>query len=1059
MDNILNAIETLSEQVPNSTFFDNLVGKLTLLCSKKNVRFAEMYQSLLNCDFLNKPTMAKLIEIITEYGPKDPRASLDVSEIAGGYNIDAGAFSFYFDETSSRGHIVTLEDAVITKKQKDRLQKINANVQLSVPRFPSLTKRLSIQEMGDLVDAATDIKKINPPILINTLVKANVVAAQYPLNWDQIIKKEPALNKLPLWKFDETNETTYVSYFPMYKTHPADLKLLIAARAYIAVDGNSDRALYVYSAADKLRKIMVDYTYCNGTLEGQLNRYRIVAAVADKCRQLRGNQLYRGLNENFAKGLELKLPLLKNHVEFDVGPIEIIRRYGAQPEKFLKPPLVINMAADAGMLYGRSLSVVVRKQSQFADVDLAQLVYDMYGAKSKKELESSQSSSKLFIKAKNVKINEEKTSVYLYSTDDLAKIFNTSRLCKLKPKAEIYSREELTTKTRNFSVQNAGFSNLAMMFFSQPFFKAPKWYEHKTSMSMLGWSPFYGGMTTVVNLYLDKDSHVWTLVNGVKMMKPLVYADNFWCAGEHEGEEYWYSVDGIKAEAHVTINDCKYLVDHCSKSYAKISRTWMRYMKTLYPILCVNSVGVLTKSELPCDFLGSGSPGTAYLNTVATIDYVSALQNNTSGIWKEVLTKDNEVKLGSWEVAEKTTARTFKVEMKVKRKDFDVIDSELKIDLLGYSCVSGRAYGMHGHWIPILDSTRLYKAICFLKSDLSAGEDSSPITLAINFFRYRVFYALGGWFDPGLAAILQTRCQALKKQLATIPSNTKLSDEMQALAQSLSFEQIPGNEYLIKFGSAINIPTMYDVVELTVGNEGLQQFVNWCFNKSKGKPWTYLPYPIFMKEALIRGYMERPSKIIFGDDTSGELIDTQVDVDVYEAILAKIPDWGSSLDNPDRHMHDWSEVSKIEARVKEEMAAPAYKGEEIPVPHPGKNLLSDTSQGDVVSGRFSLLPPQVRKEIGTNLSPILSSILRTYTLYVDNVDDAATVIQTLKRIATYMETPLSIVKNALAKRDLHHGTYVKIPAQFKEKYQLTEEYRVLKDALRRLDLPSSTPDY
>lgn len=1055
MNQTILAIELLADKTTNSNFFDNLVGKLTQLILKKQIN-KEVFAFLESQNFYTDPKMSTVIEVVTKFGSPDPRMAITSSEVAGGYNIDAGAFALYYDETASRGHIVYLEDSVVTKKQKDRLVKINANVELSIPRFPAQPKKLTVKEMGDFVDADADIKKINPPVNINPLLKANALAEQYPLNWDQLVKGQIGLSKLPLWKFDETNETTYVNYYPVYKTHPADLKLLVAARAFMAIEPNSERSLYVYSAAERLRKAMLTYTYSNGTLEGQLNRYKIVSAVAEKCKALRGNPMYRGLNDQFKKTLQLALPLKRNHVRFDAGPITLLRRYGTTPTDFVKPPLSITYTADAGLLYGRSLTVVTRLQSQFADVDMAQLVYDLYGAMSDGKVEDVKKVKKSFIKAKNVSISTEKKSAYLYTESDLAKIFNTSRLCKLKPKAEIYSREELTTKTRNFSVQNAGFSNLAMMFFSQPFVEAPKWWEHKTSMSMLGWSPYYGGLSTVVNLMLDKDSLVWNTIKDEKVMKPLVYADNFWTVGLCDGEEYWYSVDGIKAEAHVTANDCKILVEHCANSYEKISKTWMRYMVSWYPVLSVNSIGVIAKAELPCEFLGSGSPGTAYLNTVATIDYVTALQNNTLGKWKEQITKDKEVKLGSWETAEKTSARTFKVEMKVKVSDFSNVNTELKIDLLGYSCISGRSFGMDGHWIPILDSQRLEKAICFLKSDLSAGEDSSPITLAINFFRYRVFYALGGWFDPGLAAILQTRCQTLKKQLVEIPSNVKLTEEMRALAQSLSFEQIPGNEYLIKFGSAINIPTLYDIIVLTLDKSALPLFINWCFNASKAKPWIYLPYSIFLEEAEVRNYKERPAKVMFGDDTSGTLVDTEIEAKIYEDVIAKLPGWGTFYDNS-KSLSDWNAIDRIGRREEGEKTMPVYKGESISIANPGKNLLEPTSQGDVVSGKFSQLPPNVRKEVGSKLSPILSSALRSYTLNVEIVDDAESAIQSLKRISAFMETPLSIVKNALMSKTPQQGAHVKISQHIKDKYQLTAEYYELKAALSKLDLPSSLP--
>jgi hypothetical protein len=601
-----------------------------------------------------------------------------------------------------------------------------------------------------------------------------------------------------------------------------------------------------------------------------------------------------------------------------------------------------------------------------------------------------------------------------------------------------------------------------MIFLSQPPYKAPKWDEHPTSWSMLGWSPYYGGMTSIIRKVLDKTSDVWTKdTNGILRMKPLVYADNFWAVGEDvDGEETWFSMDGVKAEAHVTANDCKLLVKHFQRAYQGVSATWMRYMLTWYPVLSVNAIGVLGTQQLPCEFLGSGSPGTAYLNTLATIDYVSRLiTNSKNNVWKEYVDPvTHEVKIGPWQDAETESARTYKCEMKVSLNELTSSSEEVRIDLLGYSCIPGHNWGMKGHWIPILDSPRLYKAISFYKTDLVAGEELNPVTQAINFFRYRVFYALGGWFDPGLSEIIVTRCAAIKGKLKDIVSQTTslpLKEIMLDIASSLSLDQLPGGEGLLSFGSPITVPTMYDVFNLTVGAEAADMFVDWTFHPDTvGKPWTYLPYKLFLVEAEKREYDERPVKVAYNNDVLGQLEDSTMTSDLYDAIVKAQPNpWamvpGSSV--------AWDEEVTPELRAKLEDQTKTYSGEQFKLPTVSKLPTSVGKPVISVQGVFSRLDRDTRNRLGHALVPVLSMALHKVSLFVVDPKDAKQVETLVSKIASYMNTPLSIVKRALTNKTVKAGTPKLIPVQTRDKYFQTPEHIDLIQTVEAIQSSGSLP--
>lgn len=1054
-EKLFKALGTVTNEKNPSQVIDGAVGKVSRIAySTKEEDKARLEALLVLNDFYDAPTVRKLFLIVGNFVEHEERNKMRGANIPGGYDYDTAAFAMYYDNTSSHGHVVNLTDLGMTKREKDRAMKLAANPEFNVPPFPKLSLKTSPKEIEQIIQTL-GMEVITKPLKINALISAENGKVVYNLNWLATGQGYDVLKEVPLWKYRVSNEVAVATYYPLYKSHKADIALLHAVKSFLTLHPNSERTPFIYESGAKLREIMTTHQFSNGSVEGQMGRYKQVLNQSRRCAAMRGNAAYRNLTTDFRQVMKDRYPILDSGVSLLHGPLKILNDWNLANQGGLKyPPLIINRSADAGLLYARGYAVITREKSMYGDVDTAQWLYDLFGAtRAVNEKERQRALTKAH-KTTNV---APKTAPWLYTDTEIATMVAPSRLCKLKPKADIYNAQEIKNKVRNFSVHNAGFSNMAMIFFSQVTRGAPMWHEHSTSWNMVGWSPYYGGMTKIMKLVLDEKSAVWSTRNGSPYMKPLVYADNFWCVAKRGGEKRWYSMDGIKAEAHVTAADCKQLVHHFASGYAKISATWMRYMLTWYPVLCVNSIGVLATQQLACEFLGSGSPGTAYLNTVATIDYVTQLEKLTTKDWTEWTDRDTEeVKVGNWQAAEAASARMYKCEMSVSLEEIQTSTNEVRIDLLGYSCIPGFNFGMPGHWIPILDSPRLYKAMSFLKTDLVSGEELSIVTQAVNFFRYRVFYALGGWYDPGLSELLVIRCGTLKKQMGDVPTHIPLTDALEGIVQSLSLSQIPGSEGLLTFGSSISIPTMFDVFSLTCGPQAADSFVDWAFDHAVGKPWTYMPYTLFIVEADKRNYTERPLRVAYGKDLGGGLEEKTMEADLYDIIVRSKPNpWGFKTQEA---LVNWEEEDPTaEIRLEHERHSDQHTGQDFPLISVEKPTVSKLKPIIDVQGTWNLVPPEKRKVLGTNLKPILIMHLRNYPLKVEDPMVEEQLQKLMHRISTFMSTPLTIVKAAMNGREVLPGKTVDIKSKIRTSYMNSVEFVSMQDEIAQAYSQTSVP--
>jgi hypothetical protein len=475
-------------------------------------------------------------------------------------------------------------------------------------------------------------------------------------------------------------------------------------------------------------------------------------------------------------------------------------------------------------------------------------------------------------------------------------------------------------------------------------------------------------------------------------------------------------------------------------------------MTTLYPILTCGSIGVLGDMQFEQNFLASGASGTAYLNQVATLDYVDQLLKNS----KKPLSLQPSVeggkpvqKVGNFKEAETRSARFYKVESTVPLSEFKDSNNEIKVDFLGFSVVRGARFGLPGKFLPILDSDRLFKALAFLKKD-SLSEAEDKITLAINFFRYRVFYVLGGWYHAGLSQILLNRCGAIKKQLGEMVGEADLHVGMEEVLNSLGIKDVGYGDELLEFGAVATVPAMLDVIVFLAGERNRKAFVDWSFDPSREfPPWAYMDYAVFLIEADKRSYTRRPDSIIYGDDVLGQIQDTHMDPKFYEEITraqeyaAKVPDWGV--------------IDEVEERLRVKNNKPSEKFLE-PLPKSSAGQSTTTYTPPTMPGRFSHLPRKTRQELIEVLVPVIIRVFKNHPIQFDAPNDPVKLPAYLGTVASFLCLPVKILYAAVIKDPtiIKEGPPQIISHELRAKLHDNVSYRSMVDELKPIARPGET---
>jgi len=192
--------------------------------------------------------------------------------------------------------------------------------------------------------------------------------------------------------------------------------------------------------------------------------------------------------------------------------------------------------------------------------------------------------------------------------------------------------------------------------------------------------------------------------------------------------------------------------------------------------------------------LGSGMPGTFYLNTTMmadatamVVDEINMQIEEDASVLKMMDPNLEDVEDG-FEVLAGMHAHlkqayadiglTIKVELtttgtKCWLQDLDLMRPDViyLTDLLGVD-MKNVTIGGFSYLMPVLQRERLLKAMCFVKSKTAlklakAGKEDHLLLTVTNLTKYRALYLAGGYADPEIATVLQSLCVTANKIVST----------------------------------------------------------------------------------------------------------------------------------------------------------------------------------------------------------------------------------------------------------------------------------------------------
>nr|UMO75737.1 MAG: RNA-dependent RNA polymerase [Yunnan birna-like virus 1] len=476
-------------------------------------------------------------------------------------------------------------------------------------------------------------------------------------------------------------------------------------------------------------------------------------------------------------------------------------------------------------------------------------------------------------------------------------------LSQYKPKPEVYERPSDqtslsgSTKVRNISATSMTAGLPAQMLFAFAYKMAPNFLTHLTSCSLLGWSPFHGGMDKLFrfisfNQPFSKDPKIGCLIfsDNIYLYQTIKHPKGF-------KRILFISLDGAKMEAVTTpytvmIEGYRILQSFgitvaadttegpsarkpmFSAAGGGLPACFSNYMLQFYPLWASRGASVFGRQQIKTPGLASGVVGTGYINTSRMVHFVGALEsegiNNLSQLFDmEFPERCGEIKIKETEkflIVQKKSGIKLTIEAATSwlvklnssnKQELDVPDSTiLRMDLLGYDL-----FYSEGHAFACLDKARLHNSLLFHKflhySKELSGDDKKDYLQqdAINIMKLiilKVLYLIGGFaYEAESHLIRQLLTQAAQNLGLDNKNFTKARDK---LLSTLGDE--PDDEILKSVVASINspdIPTLNSLYDLHVANPVLVTAVG-AFNDAQ------------LRELAMKGLFSTLSAITYQSD-------------------------------------------------------------------------------------------------------------------------------------------------------------------------------------------------
>jgi hypothetical protein len=642
------------------------------------------------------------------------------------------------------------------------------------------------------------------------------------------------------------------TYVPHYSVQGMDVMLHNFLQDTVHGKSDPETLALLRLVTNQLAVVNNNNYFGNGSPAGQVGRnnavYKEHQKIVSNRRKNLGVPFYKALLRKYMKfkSVAADLPMYEKGWPLDIGQL-ILR--GMQ---YQTPVHGLTSTSDPGLIWPETL----KRGDVFAfDIVLAnQLLTDLSGG---------------------------------VSLEEFWKKWDWVRLSKMKPKAEVYERDEFEVKTRNIYVMHSFAMLPQQIILKQPMSVLMNYSDSPDNLILLGFKIAHGHFDKFYRMLLARK-------------KPWmgVFSDNLYRfdpIGE-DGLAGWRSFDGSKHEASVTGDAVLALNQHVMEQYwssltqpyegvEEFSKTLLenRAVYGVYasyaPVaatMTTASLAQLGSQQLVVPGQVSGAVGTGYNNTTTMIGVADALKevldapvarSVTAEMLSERRTEYLNVPLsedGSCSAALAKLSLKVGVSLKYEAfcalEDMDVQPGDVQVlDLLGND-VARIKFEFRGKvwadlYVPVLNYERLLKSMNFTKrgnaekaSDQEAridlalvggkkvdllaptqGGEANPLTAVIlEMIKFQMLYLIGAWAYPTTAVALVDYLRILwRRALILAPDPISLSATVETFKTHANFEAPELYDVLFKNLVLAGPPTIWDVMCLYSSDEQNRTRMTW----------------------------------------------------------------------------------------------------------------------------------------------------------------------------------------------------------------------------------------
>jgi len=680
----------------------------------------------------------------------------------------------------------TLSSKILTKLPKMpragqmSLEDIDANMQragVQVLPGPSTIKQPKNQDVPEFVPGYEEIQDGTLKMTLASKPVANI----FPnVSFMKDGKQNRETQRLPI-------------YLPVYQYEPYDKEVMsdvIVLNEHFKKKANYDANPTIADAVSKVFDDLVNtsrnFYFGNGTPIGQMGRHKKCLAIRDQINQAlnRKGVVQKNLfpsYKDYVTLMDKRFPLRKVAATLDLSPTEIIDKYETSDNPLENPVFTsISLKSGAGIQWVN----LKREEVLPQDYTIADFIY-------------------LLFKQNSWDLDFEPAREAFW------KRFDWLRLAKCKPKPEPYEIKKLyeDPTTRNIYEMNSCGQVVSQMILKPTHFRTRTWFEDKEVWSILGINFFYGGCDVFIRRMLEIGEGAC-----------VVYADNLYVIiKKKDGKLYFLSIDSSKAESSIGRQIVQFEMERSLSHFEGFNAFYKSYARHVHPTLSVDFVAVLGQHQITIPYLGSGTQGTAYFNTVKMIQFTQ--------IWKDLGFSEDTYKKAQESagvVLEEVTSVPLNV---IKQKT-----QYMFMDLLGFDVVNLLPLFGVDLYVGVLSYTRMLKTILFFKN-LSRNEKKlDNLTFnVLKLSRLRSLYMLGGWLYPGIDILLQKMCRKiildynLTTSFVTIDPEDFI-EEIKSIVGTDTISDLNNVMSIISICTRTEVPSVYEMIEFTGGLDAAMKF-------------------------------------------------------------------------------------------------------------------------------------------------------------------------------------------------------------------------------------------